>query len=661
MTVAALTPFVEYLEDGVTLNFDAKFRYGDPTNLRVSRIQSGIKTGLTYGVDWNATVAVNDDGGTVTLATTVAGSKLHIERNTERRQSADYMDTDAFPAESHETVLDQLMQIAQEQDVEIGELFSRSLRSALGETMPDLPVKSALAGNYLAFDASGNPIPAAGTGGGDAALRTDLASSASGLAIVAFILDAVGAVSRAAMYKMREMRATPGDFGGVGDAEIDATSGAITGTDDTAAVEKCIAYVATTGGEVFFPRGKLYGVVHDIEVPGNVRLVGENERGPCGIAGLSSGVFTEALVKMGDGSDIIFSSGARNMLMRATDIGVPILLWISPQEDSAVENCIINGTLGDYVVRIMSTGFYNSGSGSASSGPAHGARFSGNHVIAGTGTALENAATNGVRLDGCDRVKVDHNTVTMPIRQRDGSAQNKIGGIGIEWGYSVVDCGFPMNYCESFTSPMKYTGSDCWGNDVSLFKVYCIGTATVPAGATIFETVDYKIVPLSLRLVRSQGNLYDYFYKLGPGISLNRPKTDLVSNRLARLDVWQVDFNGPTQYVIEDDVSRREPRQIYRTGMDYSSFQTIDDADTSPSVATGNLFVTANTGATSITTFDDGVSGQCIEVHCGDANTTFVHGSGMVLQGGANFAAGLNNVLVLRRRNVSWQEVSRRT
>lgn len=58
------------------------------------------------------------------------------------------------------------------------------------------------------------------------------------------------------------------------------------------------------------------------------------------------------------------------------------------------------------------------------------------------------------------------------------------------------------------------------------------------------------------------------------------------------------------------------------------------DADTTPSVANGSFFQTANTGATVITTFDGGTTGQEIVVHVNDANTDFdCTASGLVCGG----------------------------
>jgi hypothetical protein len=57
------------------------------------------------------------------------------------------------------------------------------------------------------------------------------------------------------------------------------------------------------------------------------------------------------------------------------------------------------------------------------------------------------------------------------------------------------------------------------------------------------------------------------------------------------------------------------------------------NADTTPSVLGGRLFLTANAGATSITMFDDGYVGQEITVIFGDANTTLVDGGNLKLNG----------------------------
>ena len=60
------------------------------------------------------------------------------------------------------------------------------------------------------------------------------------------------------------------------------------------------------------------------------------------------------------------------------------------------------------------------------------------------------------------------------------------------------------------------------------------------------------------------------------------------------------------------------------------------NADTTPSVSLGRIFKTANAGATTITTFDDGFVGKQFTLRAGDANTTIQNSASLVLKGGVN-------------------------
>lgn len=85
-----------------------------------------------------------------------------------------------------------------------------------------------------------------------------------------------------------------------------------------------------------------------------------------------------------------------------------------------------------------------------------------------------------------------------------------------------------------------------------------------------------------------------------------------------------------------------------------NAFQSFTDADTTPSVGPaaigsdlpGNLFKTANTGATTITMFDDGDDGQWITVVFGDSNTTIdFSGTNLTGHGGIDWAAVSGDVM----------------
>jgi hypothetical protein len=80
-------------------------------------------------------------------------------------------------------------------------------------------------------------------------------------------------------------------------------------------------------------------------------------------------------------------------------------------------------------------------------------------------------------------------------------------------------------------------------------------------------------------------------------------------------------------------------------------------SDTTPSVAQGNDFVTANSGATSISTFDDGLAGQEIRIRINDANTTLLHGSGLLNRTGANITATNGLIYTYIKRGSSWYQL----
>lgn len=177
MTAAAKPPFKEYQGNGVTVDFAAEFRFNAPAHVLVRLLAAdGTVTDLAYGSDYSAVGGQTDAGGTVTLATAPpVGSRVQIRRATPRDQSMNYTTTDTFPAESHEGAIDKITLITQELDVAQEELDTRSVKVPIGETAAVLPAASERAGKFAAYDASGNPIGASGTGS-DPNLRTDLAT-----------------------------------------------------------------------------------------------------------------------------------------------------------------------------------------------------------------------------------------------------------------------------------------------------------------------------------------------------------------------------------------------------------------------------------------------------------------------------------------------------
>ena len=87
---------------------------------------------------------------------------------------------------------------------------------------------------------------------------------------------------------------------------------------------------------------------------------------------------------------------------------------------------------------------------------------------------------------------------------------------------------------------------------------------------------------------------------------------------------------------------------------------TFADGDADPSVATETLFYTANTGATDITDFDNGTTGQIIYIIITDGFTDFTDGSGLELNGGVDWdTSGADDSITFIYDGTDWVEVAR--
>jgi hypothetical protein len=93
-------------------------------------------------------------------------------------------------------------------------------------------------------------------------------------------------------------------------------------------------------------------------------------------------------------------------------------------------------------------------------------------------------------------------------------------------------------------------------------------------------------------------------------------------------------------------------------GLADTVLRSFSDADATPSVYGGAWWQTANTGATSITDFDDGTEGEIIYVRI-DTNTTIVHTGGQIQNtSGANITGDSNMILCYRYINGTWVQVT---
>ena len=110
MTVATSTAKSgPYAGSGTTGPFTVGFRFLENAHIQVIRTSStGVDTTLALTTDYTVTGAGGASGSVTLVAALAVGQQLTIVRNVPFTQDADYVQNDAFPAESHERALDKL-------------------------------------------------------------------------------------------------------------------------------------------------------------------------------------------------------------------------------------------------------------------------------------------------------------------------------------------------------------------------------------------------------------------------------------------------------------------------------------------------------------------------------------------------------------------------
>lgn len=115
-------------------------------------------------------------------------------------------------------------------------------------------------------------------------------------------------------------------------------------------------------------------------------------------------------------------------------------------------------------------------------------------------------------------------------------------------------------------------------------------------------------------------------------------------------------------YLIAVDLTAQAPGASYgRINTDrFANKAMISIVGATPSVTTGNVFVTANNSSTIITNFTGGVNSQSIKVICGDTNTTIQNNANIVISSGRNIMCSLNlaNMFVYNESAGKWMDVS---
>jgi hypothetical protein len=208
---------------------------------------SGVDTVLGLTTQYTVSGAGDQNGGSVrTVSTLPAGGKITIVRIPSMLQETDYVETDRFPAATHERALD----LAAMRDQYLAEQLGHTLRLPEVSWLDPLPMAAERANTQLLFDSDGQPYVAAPVSGTAADVLLKLINGTDitlGDALMATKQPYTGAVTRTQHDKNADW-VNVKDFGAVGTANI--ANEAL----DTAAFIAALA----TGRNVLVPEGRYY-------------------------------------------------------------------------------------------------------------------------------------------------------------------------------------------------------------------------------------------------------------------------------------------------------------------------------------------------------------------------------------------------------------------
>lgn len=169
-----------YTANGATTTFPFTFKVLSTSQVSVILRTNGVDTTVSSGSYTVTLSGSSPSSGSVVFNTAPASGSVYVLLTPEFSQDIEFADGAAWIAKPVNDGYDQsaLRDQALKRDLE------RTMLVPLGETVPTLPVAADRAGQYLAYDANGDPVMASGTGA-DVGLRTDLAAP-TGSALVGF-------------------------------------------------------------------------------------------------------------------------------------------------------------------------------------------------------------------------------------------------------------------------------------------------------------------------------------------------------------------------------------------------------------------------------------------------------------------------------------------
>jgi hypothetical protein len=163
MTVSTAPTPLSYSTDGSPASYPITWKYNAKSHV-VATLRSSAGVETVWALTTNYTLTDPGDTGTLTpVVLPATGQTLVITLEPPNTQSSDIPLGGDFPSTTVEDAID----LAAQRDGKIEALFLRALRVPKTDTQTgsslELPIDSLRASTFLAFDADGKPIAAAGT------------------------------------------------------------------------------------------------------------------------------------------------------------------------------------------------------------------------------------------------------------------------------------------------------------------------------------------------------------------------------------------------------------------------------------------------------------------------------------------------------------------
>jgi hypothetical protein len=212
------------------------------------------------------------------------------------------------------------------------------------------------------------------------------------------------------------------------------------------------------------------------------------------------------------------------------------------------------------------------------------------------------------------------------------------GDVGINLGNECFNNTFVQIHLEDFEQPVVLA-NNARGNNFINLSIHASGGTLVGTETAI--SAGTNCVPMSICDIRFTGTVYNTVFSCASS-PITVSASDVLNNRYGRILLTQTNNNGAatTRVSFEGDHINDVRILTKHTNVYYQPEKTLTANSTTPAVDDRNVFITANTSATSISNFASGQNGQVIDVVVKDSNTTFVNNTSLKTNTGSNVVAG---------------------